>query len=388
MQIGIYGGTFNPPHKGHIRAAPLAAERLGLDKLFVVPAGLPPHKELPEGSPTDEQRFEMTFLAFEEQSRAIVTKLELNRGGTSYTADTVSEIKKTCVGAKLFLLVGSDMFITLGDWKEAEGFLGDVTVVVFKRGGDSDAEISPYAIRLKEEFGAETVIMEDAALPLASSDLREALENRGGLELLPEPVYAYIVKNRLYGVRVNYDWLRARAYDMLTDKRKPHVQGCEGEAVRLALRWGEDTDSARVAGILHDITKKQSLDNQLQLCDKYGIVPSELERESEKLLHAKTGALFAYYEFGVSEKVRDAIYWHTTAKADMTLLEKIIYIADYIEPTRELDGVEELRRLAYDDIDAAVVLGVRMSLEDVEARGLEPHKDSVEAIRFLEGNNK
>jgi nicotinate-nucleotide adenylyltransferase len=384
MQIGVYGGTFNPPHNGHIRAAMLVSDRLGLDKLFVVPAGLPPHKVLPEDSPTDEQRFDMAVLAFEEQRRAIVTKSEINRKGTSYTADTIAEIRETYGEAELFLIVGTDMFLTLGNWKDADKFLGSVTIAVFSRGDGNDAEIAPYAARLKEEYGAQYIIMEDDPLPLASSDLRETLQKRRGTDLLPPSVYAYIVKNRLYGVQVNFDWLRTRAYEMLTEKRIAHVAGCEGEAVRLAQRWGADPDKARMAGILHDITKKQTLDNQLQLCDKYGIVPSELERSSEKLLHAKTGAMFAYNEFGVSEDVRDAIYWHTTAKADMTLLEKIIYIADYIEPTREIERVDELRRLAYEDIDAAIVLGVKMSLEDLEARGLAPHRDSVEAIRFLE----
>ena len=148
------------------------------------------------------------------------------------------------------------------------------------------------------------------------------------------------------------------------------------------MRYGEDAEAAAEAGILHDITKKLSYDEQLIMCDKYGIILDKDQLANEKLLHAITGAAFARDVFGVSDAVYDAIRWHTTGKPDMTLLEKIIYMADYVEPTRDFPGVEKLRALAHEDIDAAMALGLEMSLADIRSGGVAPHKDTVEAAEW------
>jgi nicotinate-nucleotide adenylyltransferase len=105
------------------------------------------------------------------------------------------------------------------------------------------------------------------------------------------------------------------------------------------------------------------------------------------LLHSKTGAEIAKVEFGMSDAVYDAIKWHTTGKADMTLLEKIVYMADYIEPNRDFEGVEQLRSLAYTDLDKALFKGLEMSIEDMKARGIVPHWRSQAAIDYLLNEN-
>lgn len=121
---------------------------------------------------------------------------------------------------------------------------------------------------------------------------------------------------------------------------------------------------------------------QLKLAEKYGIVFDALERENLKLTHAITGAALSREVFGVTDEVYGAIRWHTTGRPDMTLLEKLIYLADYIEPTRDFEGVEPLRALAYEDIDAAMALGLKMSLEELKAGGIVPHSATVEALRW------
>ena len=123
---------------------------------------------------------------------------------------------------------------------------------------------------------------------------------------------------------------------------------------------------------------------QLRLCAKYGIIPDELERENGKLLHAKTGAAVAKFEFGSDDEVVEAIRWHTTGRPNMTTLEKVLYMADYMEPTRDFPGVEELRRLAYEDLDRAMVLGFEMSLEDILSRGETPHKNTLAALQWYQ----
>jgi nicotinate-nucleotide adenylyltransferase len=382
MKIGIFGGTFNPAHTGHIKAARTAVESLALDKLLIVPTAQPPHKNLPENSPTAAERLEMARLAFADVPRAEVCDLELRRGGKSYTVDTLRELRRLYPDGEFFLMMGTDMFLNFTAWYKVEEILREARLAVLDR-EDASREIREYAEMLRRDWGARVDIVPIEPVVVSSTELRALLQSASGAEYLAPAVYAYIVKNRFFGVKPELAWLRERARELLDPKRVPHVEGCEQEAVRLAERWGEDTYSAAAAGILHDITKKCSENEQLILCEKYGTLIDTFERESPKLLHAKTGADMAYAEFGISEKVRDAIRWHTTGRDNMTLLEKIIYMADYTEPNRSFDGVDELRRLAYENLDAAVVLGLKMSIEDVSSRGSKPHPMSQTALDYL-----
>ena len=185
------------------------------------------------------------------------------------------------------------------------------------------------------------------------------------------------------------DDLRCASLSMVKAKRVPHIRGVEEEAVRLALHWGADPHMARRAGILHDCTKYLNLEEQLQLCEKYGIVLDELEQRAVKLLHAKTGAAIARHVFGEPEEVCNAIYWHTTGKADMDLLSKVLYMADYIEPSRSgFEGLEELRRLAYEDLDAALLLGCELTIQDMEERGMPVHRNTLQARDYLKGRQE
>ena len=355
MKTGIYGGTFNPPHKGHTESGRNAVRRLGLERLIVLPAGMPPHKAVPGDSPS---------------------------------IDSLREIRRENPEDELFLIMGTDMFLTLEDWRNGQEMLSMVTPVVFPRDIQDRERLEKRAAEYRERYGSHTEILYGEVIDISSSKLRELLKVREGTEYVEDSVYAYIVKNRMYGVKVNFPWLRERAYAMLNPKRVPHVKGCEAEAAKLAARWGADEGMAREAAILHDITKKLSMGEQLILCEKYGILIDDLERASDKLLHGKTGAEIARNEFGVSVPVYEAIKWHTTGKRDMSLLEKVIYLADYVEETRSFDGVERLRALSYEDIDRAMILGLEMSIEDLNERGITVHPNTLEALDYLRGQIK
>lgn len=179
--------------------------------------------------------------------------------------------------------------------------------------------------------------------------------------------------------------LRQKAWKMLDEKRIPHVKGCEEEAVCLARRWGADPSAAAAAAILHDCTKRLSQTRQLELVNRYALSCDDALLASPKILHAVTGAAVAKAEFAMPDEICNAIRWHTTGRPDMSLLEKIIYLADYIEPTRDFPGVEVLRRAAYDDLDSAIALGLSMSLEEVRSYGSEPYIDTVLANDFYHG---
>ena len=382
MKIAVYGGSFNPPHKGHLHSARCAAEKLQPDLFLVIPGFQPPHKSLAASSPTPEQRLELCRLNFFDIPNLECSEIEINRGGTSYTADTLRQLKELYPDAELFLLVGTDMFLGITDWYDAAYILNNVTLVPFCRAGGEIDAIREQTEKLRVQYGTAVDVLYTEPLEASSTDIRGALCERGGNDLLTDAVYAYIIRNHLYNARVNFDWLREKSYAMLKPKRIPHVRGCEEEAVRLALRWGADPEAAAEAAILHDCMKKVSLEGQLALCSQYGIIPDELEQISEKLLHAKTGAAIAEYVFGCSEEIVSAIRWHTTGRSNMSLMEKILYMADYIEPNRNFDGVEELRALAYEDLDRAMLLGFEMSLEDIRNQGNKAHHNTLEALTW------
>ena len=384
MTIAVFGGSFNPPHKGHLAAALAASRQLKPDEFLVIPDFQPPHKQLAEGSPEPEERLALCRLAFAAVPNCTVSDLELRRGGKSYTADTLRHLCAAKPEAELILLMGADMYCSLHTWYDAEYILRSVRIAVFQRAAGEMPAIEAQRDALAAQFGTETELIRSQPMPASSTELRAALQNREGVAKLSPEVYAEIIRRRLYGAKVNFPWLREQSYAMLRPRRVPHVQGCEAEAVRLAHRWGADEERAAEAAILHDCTKKELLPEQLRLCAKYGIIPDELERENGKLLHAKTGAAVARFEFGSDDEVVEAIRWHTTGRPNMTTLEKVLYMADYMEPTRDFPGVEELRRLAYEDLDRAMVLGFEMSLEDILSRGETPHKNTLAALQWYQ----
>ncbi|MCL2569496.1 MAG: nicotinate (nicotinamide) nucleotide adenylyltransferase [Oscillospiraceae bacterium] len=382
MKIGIFGGTFNPPHLGHYRAVLAAIAALGLDLLYVVPTKAPPHKALLHGTPNPEARYRMAELLFANDARIVVTDLELRRSGLSYTVDTAEAIRAMHPDAKLYLLLGTDMFLTLEQWHRPEELLQIVTPAVFARAEGQEEAIGQQADRLRARYGVETVLIDHVVFEVSSTELREALLRRQGAELVGDAVYGEIVRGRYYEVRHAPEWLMAQVA-LRNPKRVAHTAGTAEEAVRLAKYWGADVDQAREAAILHDITKGLDQAEQLRLCEKYGMMPDDLERENQKLLHAITGAGEARAVFGAGDAVFDAILYHTTGRADMTLLEKVIYLADYIEPNRAFPEVHRLRELAYMDLDAAVLYGLELTAQELSAKGRAIHPRSHEAVEWL-----
>ena len=393
MKIGVYGGTFNPIHLGHMEAARFAVEYLGLEKLYLIPAGIPPHKQLGPDAPSPEQRMEMARLAAEDIGPAVhVSDVELRRKGRSYTLDTLRELKKHHPEDQLYLLMGTDMFLSFQNWREPEELAKLCTLCAFGRSEADTEEL--FAIQrehLSKTFGAECVTL---TLPhitdISSTQLRDRLRRGEGREFLAPAVYGYILRKGLYSVpedlkNLPLSSLRCAALSMLKHTRIPHVLGTEETAAALALRWGADETAARRAALLHDCTKKFDREQHEAVCRLYDVKMDRDERETEKLLHAITGAAVARNVFGVSREEESAIRWHTTGRADMSLLEKIIYLADYIEPTRDFCDLRELRKLAFEDLDRAMLLGLDMAVEDLREKGAPVHSNSVCARDYLKG---
>ncbi len=382
MKIAVYGGSFNPPHLGHLETARAVADELKPDKLMIIPDCIPPHKAFYADSPTPMQRLELCKLNFEGIDCAEISDMEILREGKSYTAETIAKLREEYGDCELSLVVGTDMFMSFETWYNFPYLFEQCELLVMPREEGDIYELNRRKAEYEEKYGAKINILDHVPLPMSSTEIRAWLPRRMGSDTLRSEVYASIIKNNYYGALPELTWLRDEIVNYLSPKRLAHVAGCESEAVLLAIRYGEDADSAAEAAILHDITKRLSYEEHLNLCEKYGIVCDKSEHDNVKLLHAITGSALAKDVFGVSDDIANAIRWHTTGKPDMTLLEKIIYIADYIEPNRDFPGVDKLRELAYKNLDEALLLGLEMSLEEVHSKGLEPHARTSEAYEW------
>ena len=388
-KIGVYGGSFNPPHLGHIQAAKAFQEELGLDKLLIIPAAQPPHKVLPPGSPDGQARLEMVRLAMAELSFAEVDDLELRREGASYTVDTLTQLRERYPDDDLYFCMGTDMFQSFDSWYQPKKIVALAKIAMAHREKTDMGKLRELAAGFKKKYGKAPEIMHNTLHPMSSTQIRRLLIVGGAEDYLAPAVLDYIRDHGLYGTgkdrrNLPFEELKAEVLALLKESRVNHVIGCSETARELALIHGADPVAAERAGILHDVTKALDSTDQLRLCDKYGIIINTFEREHPKLLHSVTGADVARRVFGESNAVYEAIRWHTSGKANMTTLEKIIYVADYMEPNRDFPGVEELRALAYTDLDAALLMGLRMTGEHLNRQGAEMGQYSVEAIAYLE----
>ena len=389
-RIGIYGGAFNPPHTGHIRAAEYAVQALNLDKLLLIRSCTSPHKPLPAGSAEPSQRLAMTNLWAGEKME--VCDLELSRGGTSYTYETVEQLKLRYPDAELILFMGTDMFLSFHTWKEPERILACVSLAVFYRGDKNEKDAIAAKQQEYLDKGHRVYLVENPVTEISSTQLRRMLVFRCAAPFLDEKVLRYIEENGIYETSRDFknlpmEELEQVVINLLNPNRVKHVLGCRDTAAELAKVWGADVTDAARAGLLHDITKALDGPLQLTLCAEYGKVLDEFSENNPKTLHALTGSLVAERIFGENEAVVKAIESHTTGKAAMNTLEKIIYVADYMEPNRDFPGVETLRQLAYTDLDGALKLGLEMTLAMLREQKRQISPASSQALAYLTKGN-
>lgn len=388
-KVGIFGGTFDPPHKGHMQAAKFAKQKLGLDRIIWLPCSSTPGKSKTVHGASPEQRLAMTELAVRNEPGMEICDWDVRRGGETYTEDTVRQLRKSFPDAKLYLLLGSDIFLTTDKWRNTLEISKEVTYVVFARGDANEKVAIASQCAVMQGNGAEIVVLDNPICGISSTQVRRLIAFHAAKDFLDDAVSDFISNNCLYDC--NADWnnlsmeeLESIVIRLLNPNRVKHVLGVRDTAVELAQKWGVNPHDAGRAGILHDITKALDGPLQLTLCDCYGKLLSDFSRRYPKTLHAATGALVAEKIFGENRAVVDAIHCHTTGKANMNTLEKIIYVADYMEPNRSFPGVEKLRYLAYTDLTQALRLGLEMTLEHLHNQGNEVSPESKEALEYLD----
>lgn len=196
MRIGIYGGTFNPPHVGHLICAQEALIQLSLDRVVFIPAAVPPHKPVPD-DPGAEHRLGMCRAAVRDDERFEVSDVEVRRGGTSYTLDTLEELNTSVPDSHLFLILGADMAASLPRWHRPERILELATLALAERAGTPDTAVTDA---LSSVAGGERALHFDMpTIDLSSTVIRSrAAAGQSIRYLVPEPVAGYIRSYSLY----------------------------------------------------------------------------------------------------------------------------------------------------------------------------------------------
>lgn len=364
MAIGIFGGTFNPPHLGHLRLARAFAARFSLTRVLVIPTFVPPHKQTPDLADA-ETRVQMCRMLFGEAPFEVST-MEIDRGGRSYTVETLETLRRQYPDDALYLLVGSDMLESFDTWYRADDIRSLCTIVaaVREKGKTLDAN------------GA--VLLEDFdPIEISSTDVRERVRlGQGVTDAVGEAVARYIAEKGLYADA--YTSARRLLREKLGDYRLRHSFCVADSARMLAERYGADPEKAYFAGLLHDVLKDAPREEQKRLIEDGGTVLTDAENGNPKLWHAMAGEAYLRGQMGVCDTdVLNAVRYHTTGRAGMSLLEKILYVADYLSADREYDGVERMRRLAGSSLEEAMLFGLSFTISDLAQKEQIIHPDSV-----------
>ncbi|MBQ4631356.1 MAG: bis(5'-nucleosyl)-tetraphosphatase (symmetrical) YqeK [Clostridia bacterium] len=179
------------------------------------------------------------------------------------------------------------------------------------------------------------------------------------------------------------DQMREKLKTALTEKRFNHSLGVMETAVQMAKHFGADVQKTAVAALLHDCAKNYSKAEMFELCDRFGVLLDDICKASTGLIHGFLGAEIANKYYGVSDpEIYDAIYYHTIGKPNMSLMTKIIYIADGIEPARHYEGVDLIREMVYEDIDRALILQIDYTIRSVISRGALIHTNTIDTRNF------
>ncbi len=183
---------------------------------------------------------------------------------------------------------------------------------------------------------------------------------------------------------MNYDEIYKAIKEKISEKRFNHVIGVVETAKMLANLYNEDIEKAKIASILHDIAREYTKDEMERLCTYYGYKFDDSIVREPALLHSKIGAILARDVYDIKdEDILNAISYHTTGRRNMTMLEKIVFIADYIEPSRNFEGLENIRKLAFRDIDLAVFEALENSIKHLIDKKSFIHIDTLDARNDL-----
>ena len=383
-KVGIMGGSFNPIHTGHLILAENAFEQAGLDKILFMPLKIPPHKDK-STMISDRHRINMVSLAIESNPHFDLSKLEIERKGTTYTVDTLRILTDENPDTKYYFIVGADSFLMMEKWKNPKELFDLATILVADREEQGQDKLAKHYQYLKKEYGARAIFIDIPNIALSSASIRERIKKNKSIRyMVPNKVWEYINKE------LNDQIIKTRLEDLLGQSRYQHSLEVSEVARDLAIIYNYEEEKAALAGILHDCAKYLSDDDLLDESIRNKLLISKVEKRVPSLLHGKVGAIYAREKYGVEDKdILNAISYHTTGRPGMSLLEKIIFIADYIEPSRkEIPEINKIRIAAYNELDKAVYMILNNTLQYLKGTGALIEKSTEDAFRYYKKKMK
>lgn len=346
MKTGIFGGTFDPIHNGHLFSAEAIKKILDFDRIIFIPTGEPPHKVARRVTSACD-RFEMVCAAIQGIEGFEVSDIEIKRKSYTYTYDTLMELKKNAEpGEEFSMIIGADTLADIFNWHRSQDVFKLCSFVAMKRPGSDEVQFREN-MRRAAEAGAKVYTAEIPQYDVSSTIIRQAIAKGEDVSVyIPYKVKEYIEKKNLYISRdMTYSEICEDLQRLLSVKRFTHSMGVAEESVRLAKIYGADVEKCKLAGILHDCAKELTAKQYVWMgfdgnCDK------DYEGENV-LLHALAGAILAKERYGVcDEEILEAIRCHITGKPEMGLVAQIVFLADYTEKGREGTFYESVREKA------------------------------------------
>jgi nicotinate-nucleotide adenylyltransferase len=375
----IFGGTFNPPHEGHVALAAQAVRALQPDKLLIIPTYVPPHKENP--GITFVHRFALCERAFAGIKKAEISDIERRLGGAkgtkSYTIDTLRALKREYPGnTKFFLLIGSDMLFCFDQWYKYSSILNECTVVAAAREEDCYSDLLEQANhlghvkilnipvkRMSSTIIRGRVFFGEVTTGLLNDAVRQYIDDTGLYKTLPPPDLILSEDNERY---------TALAQEKLSVKRFYHSRCVADQCVKLAGLNNVDANRAYTAGILHDICKEDDPERLLEVVKRCGFEVDAVELREKKLWHTIAGAVFARDELKITDtEIISAMRHHSTGKPAMTTLELIVYLSDWVSMDREHDYTSKFRALAEENLEHAAGVIMAFNLDYLRGLGKE-----------------
>ena len=350
MKVLVFGGSFDPVHKGHVALLRRAMKTICPDVAHIVPAYHSPFKAK---SPTPFRlRMKMTKLAFGRcGDNLIFDDYELQQGGKTYTYQLVQYLQKRYLNPEIYLLVGTDCLNDVHNWKNPEIIFKNAVVVAGKLKGYHENPASFNHVFLPGFFPK-----------LSSSRVRAHILACGDIpNTVPASIAPTIRQNKLYGLDV-HDWLKAH----LKTNRYLHSKNVAEMAAVFSDIYDVNVETAVRAGILHDAGKGFSGPELIEFCQKNKIkVPffEDICQQEPSLLHSFVSAWLAKHVFGVKDKnVLAAIAEHTLGSLHMSTLSKILFVADISSKDRKYKDAFLIRNLALQDLDKALLYAANRKL--------------------------
>ena len=407
MRIGIYGGSFDPIHNGHVALVRDALASGFIDCAIIVPTVKNNFKQFSMTLPAPYRYYMAKAVRDDLADKGLndiyVSDAEFGIKGITYTymtlgimtdPDFMTEFltaqgvkKKKAAGPhEYYWIMGSDTLGTFETWFKPEEILRHATLLAAERPGDS-VDVEKAADSVRENLGGKVETFRLNGVECASSEILRS----GDFSAVPEAAREFINTHELYTERTKLKGVSDAAkekffecavwmYPYLGEKRLLHTLNVGYLSAELAVRFGANPDKALIAGALHDCAKELDIDSQREMA--YGYCGDLFI--DKKLLHSPAGAVFARDGFGEKDKeILDAICYHTTGRGNMSKLEKIVYLADKIEPARNYMDLAPIREMVKTDLDEACRMTALAIKAKTESNGKVIHPSNVDMLRDL-----